>query len=435
MRTRGFRVVRGGKTTAVRRQDGQGKGQEERRQDAGGRKWAYNPARALRTRMFADRTHWSLAPNRLSEALEQRRRQGGRVVDLTASNPTVSGFEYDYEAIVRALADPASLTYSPDPRGLPPAREAVAKYYDSHGCAVAAGDLLLATSTSEAYSWVFRTLCNPGDSLLIPAPSYPLFGFLADLADVELVRYPLVYDHGWQIDLRALEPAITPRTRGVIVVHPNNPTGNFVKARESAELARICASRGMTIIADEVFLDFPLEAGETRQSFATQDAALTFTLSGLSKISGLPQMKAAWVVVSGPAGLKKQALDLLELIADTYLSPSAPVQAALPALLAQRDGFQRQVIARLRRNLAELDRALVGHGTASRLKVEGGWYATLRVAATRSDEDLAIELLNTHGVYIHPGHFFDFVSDGYVVVSLLTPERDFAEGVGRLLSM
>ncbi len=396
--------------------------------------------------MFADRTHWSLTPNRLSAALEARRSRGEQVLDLTASNPTTCGFGYDREAILRALADPGSLTYSPDPRGLATARRAVAAYYCEQGATVGVDDIFLATSTSEAYSWVFRTLCNPGDAVLVPAPSYPLLGFLTDLADVRLVRYPVVYDHGWQMDWHALEQALTPAARAVVVVHPNNPTGHYTRPAEAQRLAELCAARGMAVIADEVFFDFAIEdcaapgavrkgAGIQPQSFAANRAALTFTLNGLSKLCGLPQMKAAWLAVSGLERLKAQAAERLELIADTYLSPSTPVQLALPALLGLRAGFQRQVIERLTRNLAEMDRQLAGHKTCSRLKVEGGWYAVLRVPATRPDEDLAVDLLTTHGVYVHPGHFYDFPADGYLVISLLTPEREFAEGVRNLLAV
>jgi alanine-synthesizing transaminase len=396
---------------------------------------AYNRSSGATGRgMFAKRTNWSLAPNRLSQALDRRRADGRPLLDLTASNPTECGFASDGEAILRALANPTALTYSPDPKGLEIARRAVSGYYAAHGSRVAVQDIFLTTSTSEAYSWVFRTLCNPGDAVLVPAPSYPLFGFLADLHDVQIVRYPLLYDHGWQMEWNALEQAITPATRGVIVVHPNNPTGHFTIPEAAARLSALCAARGMALIADEVFLDFTLDGGAPH-SFAASSGALTFTLSGISKVSGLPQMKAAWLVVSGPEPWKAQALARLEVIADTYLSPNAPVQLALPAFLDQRGGFQRQVLARLRQNLAELDRQLAGHKTCSRLKIEGGWYAILRIPATRSDEDLAIELLTTRGVYVHPGHFYDFPSDGHVVVSLLTPEPGFAEGIRLLLAM
>jgi len=384
--------------------------------------------------MFAERTNWNLAGNRLSEALARHRAGGKRLFDLTASNPTECGFAYDTEAILAALRHPAALRYEPNPKGLESARLAVTEYYSARGAAISAEEIVLTSSTSEAYSFVFRLLCNPGDELLIPAPSYPLFGFLADIQDVELVRYPLVYDHGWQIDFYSLQQAITPRTRGVIVVNPNNPTGHFVKVSELAKLNELCAARGMAIIADEVFLDFALGDAKT-VSFAGNTGALTFAMSGLSKIAGLPQMKMAWVIASGPAGLKSQALERLEVIADTYLSPNAPVQLATTAFLQQRRGFQKQVMARVRKNLAELDRRLAGQKTCSRLEVEGGWYAVLRVVATGSDEELAIELLTQEDVYVHPGHFFDFAAEGYLVVSLIVREEAFAEGIGRVLSV
>ena len=383
--------------------------------------------------MFAERTNWNLAGNRLSAALARHRAGGKPLLDLTASNPTECGFEYDHEAILAALRHPAALRYEPNPKGLESARAAVTKYYSARGAAISADDIVLTTSTSEAYSFVFRLLCNPGDELLIPAPSYPLFGFLADIQDAKLVRYPLVYDHGWQIDLHSLQQAITPRTRGVIVVNPNNPTGHYVKAKELAKLNELCAERGMALIADEVFLDFAL--GDARPvAFAGNTGALTFAMSGLSKIAGLPQMKLAWVTVSGPDELKRQALERLEVISDTYLSPNAPVQLATPVFLEQRQGFQQQLMARVRKNLAELDRQLAGQQMCSRLDVEGGWYAVVRVPATGSDEEFAIELLTKEDVYVHPGHFFDFAGDGYLVVSLIAPEKGFAEGIGRVLS-
>jgi len=383
--------------------------------------------------MFAERTNWNLAGNRLSEALARHRAGGKRLYDLTASNPTECGFDYETETILGALRNPAALRYEPNPKGLEVARLAVTEYYSARGAAVSAEDIVLTTSTSEAYSFVFRLLCNPGDELLIPAPSYPLFGFLADIQDVKLVRYPLVYDHGWQIDFHCLQQAITPRTRGVIVVNPNNPTGHFVKEKELAKLNELCAARGMALIADEVFLDFALGNGRL-VTLAGNAGALTFAMSGLSKIAGLPQMKMAWVIASGPGELKRQALERLEVIADTYLSPNAPVQLATPAFLQQRHGFQKQVMERMRKNLAELDRRLAGQKTCSRLEVEGGWYAVLRVPATGSDEDLAIELLTKDDVYVHPGHFFDFGAEGHLVVSLLAREEEFAKGIGRVLS-
>jgi alanine-synthesizing transaminase len=384
--------------------------------------------------MFARRTNWDLTPNRLSTALTSHRAAGKPLLDLTVSNPTECGFVYKEEAILDALRNPEALKYEPNPRGLASARATIAKYYAEHNARVSLDDIFLTTSTSEAYSFVFRLLCDPGDEILIPSPSYPLFDFLADIQDVKLVRYPLLYDHGWQIDFHSLEQAITPNTRGVIVVHPNNPTGHFTKSEEIAKLNEICEARKLAIIADEVFLDFNLGA-ESQASFAGNSQALTFAMSGLSKICGLPQMKAAWLVVNGPDELKKEALARLELITDTYLSMSAPVQLAIPKFLEQRHDFQKQLMSRVRSNLAELDRQLSAKKVCSRLEVEGGWYAVLRVPATRSDEDLALALLNDKGVYVHPGHFYDFAADGFLVVSLIAAEKGFAEGVNRLLDL
>jgi aspartate/methionine/tyrosine aminotransferase len=384
--------------------------------------------------MFAERTSWNLVPNALTVALDRFRASGRRLIDLTCSNPTACGFNYEKDGILRALANPLALTYEPDPRGLLVARRAIAEYYAALGATVDPAAITLTTSTSEAYSFAFRTLCDPCDEVLIPEPSYPLFEFLAEIQDVRLVRYPLVYDHGWQIDFHGLERSITEKTRAVIVVHPNNPTGHYVKAHERARLNEICAPHELAILADEVFLDFALtEEGPPLQSFAANSDVLTFTMSGLSKIAGLPQMKAAWLVTSGPAHLKAQALERLEVIADTFLSMNAPIQHALPEVLAHRNAFQRELIARVRKNLAELDRQLATQKPCSRLAVEAGWYAILRAPATRSGEETAIELLETHGVSIHPGHFYDFPGDGYFVVSLITPESDFKEGINLLL--
>jgi len=382
--------------------------------------------------MFASRTNWNLKPNRLAEALERHKASGRRLLDLSASNPTECGFRYDAAAIMRSLCAPASLQYHPDPKGLKSARQAVSDYYAENGEQVSIDDLILTASTSEAYSFIFRLLCNPGDEILIPTPGYPLFDFLADVNDVQLIRYPLFYDHGWHIDMHALKQAITPRTRGVIVVHPNNPTGHFTKAEETAQLNQICSANQMAIIADEVFLDFSL--GAPQKSFVGNAGALTFTMSGISKISGLPQMKFAWLAVNGTEAKRREALARLEMIADTYLSLNAPIQLAAPTLLKQRIAFQQQITVRVRKNLLELDAQLEEKQGVGRLIVEGGWYAVLRVPATRPDEELALELLEKHDVYLHPGHYYDFPSDGYLVVSLITPEQDFEEGLRRVLA-
>ncbi|HYL64975.1 MAG TPA: pyridoxal phosphate-dependent aminotransferase [Candidatus Methylomirabilis sp.] len=383
--------------------------------------------------MFAKRTNWNLEPNRLRLAFVLRREAGKPLIDLTLSNPTECGFAYDSTAILDALRNPASLKYEPNPQGLESARAAVAQYYAERGTTVALDDIFLTTSTSEAYSFLFRTLCDFGDEVLIPAPSYPLFQFLADIHDVRLVRYPLVYDHGWQIDFHSLERAITPRTRAVIVVNPNNPTGHFCKPQEQRRLKEICAARDIAIIADEVFLDFSLNA-EEHPSFVGNSDTLTFTLSGISKICGLPQMKAAWLVLDGPRPRKMLAQVRLAVIADTYLSMNAPIQWALPVLLGYRHEFGKQLLARTRQNLSELDRQLAEHPACSRLQVEGGWNVILRVPKTRSDEAFAVDLLTKQGVYVHPGEFYDFGSDGYLVASLIVPQAHFADGMQKTLA-
>jgi alanine-synthesizing transaminase len=301
-------------------------------------------------------------------------------------------------------------------------------------CAVNVNDIFLTTSTSEAYSFLFRALCNPGDEVLIPQPGYPLFNFLADIQDVTTVPYPLFYDYGWQIDLHALERAITPRTRALAVVNPNNPTGHFCKADEIHRLNQICQERHLALIADEVFLDFSI-VKDNLPTFASNNKALTFTMSGLSKISGLPQMKVAWLIVVGPETLKQQAVARLEMIADTYLSMNTPMQLALPALLELRHNFRKQCIERTRINLARLDTLLSTQKLCTRLNLEGGWYAVVKVPVTGSDENLALELLNARGVYLHPGRFYDFPGDGYLVVSLITPELQFATGMEALVAL
>jgi aspartate/methionine/tyrosine aminotransferase len=382
--------------------------------------------------MFSQRTDWHLAPNRYTEAADRFRAEGRHALDLTASNPTRVNLSYDEAAILKSLASTDSLRYQPEPKGLLSARQAVAAYYQALACNVSPERILLTTSTSEAYSFVFRLLCDPGDEVLVPAPSYPLFQFLADLQDVKLVPYQLIYDHGWQIDIRGLEKKLTERARAILVVHPNNPTGSYVRPKEMRMLSWMCARRRMAVVADEVFLDYTLE-GPPHISFAGNARALTFTLSGLSKLAGLPQMKVAWLLTSGPEVLATQAMARLEVIADTFLSMNAPIQHALPTLLAQRNAFQHQLRVRLRANLKELDRQLADQKLIERLEVEGGWYVPLRVPATRSDEDLAIELLEKQSVLVHPGHFYDFPSDGYLVLSLLPTREDFRTGVRRIL--
>ena len=388
--------------------------------------------------MFASRTDWRLETNRLTRALEEHRRSGKELFDLTASNPTTCGFAYPEREILAALTDPRALVYRPESKGLREAREAVAEYYAGRigfAGSVARVDpehILLASGTSEAYSHIFRLLCEPGDEILVPAPSYPLFEFLADLADIRLVPYPLLYDHGWQIDFASLRAALTQRSRAVLVVHPNNPTGSFVKPHEAVELAEICAAREMAIVADEVFLDYT-NAAMPAHTFAHSGATLTFTLSGISKISLLPQMKLAWTVVSGPEAAVQTAIDRLEIIADTYLSASTPVQLALPKFLSLRHTLQEQLQQRISANLSAMDSMLRESNSLVRLDREGGWYAILRVPVTATDDAVTVALLERCSVLVHPGHFFNFSRDGFLVLSLISRQSEFREGVGRLL--
>ncbi len=386
--------------------------------------------------MFSQRTNWRLSPNSLTRAIEEARASGREILDLTISNPTEAGILPDSEIVLAALANPEAMHYDPQPRGLLGAREAVCRYYrEAHEVFDLDPDrLILTTSTSEAYSYVFRLLCNPGDEILVPKPSYPLFEFLADLADVKLVPYPLLYDHGWQIDFDSLYKAASSRSRAVILVHPNNPTGSYVSASETAALNGFCLDHDLALIVDEVFLDYAHD-GASRSSFVANDNALTFTLSGVSKISALPQMKLAWVAASGPKKAVTEAGARLEVIADTFLSLNTPVQLAAPVLLDQRKQIQPIVLDRLRVNLAELDRQLAGHPSCARLQVEGGWYAVLRVPARGTDEDLAVGLLRKMGVIVHPGHFYDFAGEGRLVLSLITGPVEFREGVARVLQV
>lgn len=389
--------------------------------------------------MFSRRTDWKLAENAYTRALRARQQSGARILDLTASNPTTCGFHYDEGAILAALRSPASLQYDPDPKGLISARSAVAAYYRemSPSVEVDPEKLILTTGTSEAYSFLFRLLCEPGDEIVVAQPSYPLFEFLATIQDVNLRPFRLLYDHGWQIDFHALEQAITPRAKAILIVHPNNPTGHFIRCDAAEKLESICMRRGLALVVDEVFLDYRIpvaSATALHGTFAAGARALTFTLSGLSKIAALPQMKIGWIAASGPDGLVRDALARLEVISDTYLSLSAPLQNALCALLAEHRKMQPQLFRRIEANLGQLDAALARQKLVSRLEMEGGWYAVLRIPATQPDEEFAIRLLDQDGVLVQPGHFYEFPGDGHVVVSLLTPTEDFEEGTKKLLS-
>jgi aspartate/methionine/tyrosine aminotransferase len=385
---------------------------------------------------LSERTNWNLAENELTAAIRQRRASGLDLLDLTLSNPTHCGFAYDSAALLAALHNPKALHYEPDPLGMITAREAVARYYTDAGASVPPDRICLTTSTSEAYSFLFRLLCDPGDEVLVARPSYPLFDYIARLDDVRLREYPLFYDpnadlpsgQGWCIDLHALEASITSRTRAILLVHPNNPTGNFASPQERTALEALCAAHGLALIVDEVFLDYALTTPQP--TFATGDSrCLTFVLSGISKVCGLPQMKASWIAAFGPALLVREAVQRLEMIADTFLSMNAPVQHALPTWLATRHAIQHQIRDRMRTNLALLDTLLQGT-PIQRLALQAGWTAVLRVPRTVGGREFVHAALDC-GVLVQPGDFYG-LGEARAVVSLLTPPNTWGAGLNRL---
>ena len=386
---------------------------------------------------YSSRFVWEMRTNRLSQLLETKRRAEVSLLDLTESNPTRAGISYPSSQLLEALSNPGWLVYEPSAMGLPRAREAVAAYYAARGCAVSPEHILLTASTSEAYSYLFKLLADPGDEVLVPRPSYPLFEFLAGLEAVQPVHYSLAYHGEWRIDFDSLGAALTPRTRAVVIVNPNNPTGSFLKRDERAQLMELCRVHRLALISDEVFSDFvfPATAKENLvRSVVDETGVLTFSLSGLSKVAGLPQVKAGWIAVSGPPDACRDALARLELIADTYLSVSSQVQHALPRLLKLGAAMQTAIQMRVQRNLSHLQAALAADSSARVLAAEGGWYATLEIPRNRSEEQWALELLEQDNVIVQPGYFYDFEREAYLVLSLLTPEETFAVGAARVLA-
>jgi alanine-synthesizing transaminase len=352
-----------------------------------------------------------MRPNALTELLRIKRQSGARILDLTESNPTRAGIEYP-DGFLNSLASNAALRYEPEPFGLLSARETIAREYGAR-----ADRVVMTAGTSEAYSWLFKLLCDPGDEVLVPRPSYPLFDYLAALESATVRHYGLFYDYGWFIDFHTIERAINDRTRAIVLVNPNNPTGHFLRRHELAQLTAF----GLPIISDEVFRDYRLQpAPDSVLTLQDVDETLVFTLNGLSKTVGLPQLKLAWMIANGPADQVREALERLEIIADTYLSVGTPVQCGLESLLKLRTPVQRQIVDRLRINLDTLGGAGVG----------AGWYAIVR----GQEEGAEIRLLRDHDVLVQPGYFYDFESSGYIVVSLLTPPDVFREGIGRLQS-
>jgi len=378
--------------------------------------------------MFSRRTQHEATLNVISSAVRARRALGLPICDLTQSNPTETNLPYDSERILRALGQPASMSYEPHAFGLPSARAAVSAWQQSLGFAVPLDQIVLTSSTSEAYAYLFKVLADPGDEVLIPRPSYPLFEHLAALESVRAVHYTLDYDGAWHVDFDSIERALTERTRAIVLVTPNNPTGSFLKRDE---LARLCGF-GLPLISDEVFGAYALGEDPRRARSVLETTAVpVFALGGLSKFAALPQLKLAWLCAAGPELALNEALRRLELVADTFLSPGAPVQHALPEILAASGVVREALNARIGRNFARLSEVFRSSAAAP-LFLEGGWYATLRLPAVQSESDWVLALLNEDGVLTQPGWFYDFVAGSALVLSLITDERQFALGVASI---
>jgi alanine-synthesizing transaminase len=394
--------------------------------------------------MFSKRLPWHLPENRLSQALDQRRARGRPLLDLTVSNPTVALPELYDPSLLTELSHPDGLRYVPQPAGDPRTRAAIAAYYARRALEVAAQNLVLCASTSEAYSWLFQLLCDAGERVLFPQPSYPLLEFLGGLSAVEVAPYPLYFDGRWRIDLGALAAAIDDKTRAVVLVSPNNPTGSQVHERELRQLLALCEEHQLALIVDEVFGDYAFESPATDTTDdpalpsvlaapAAKEGPLCFVLSGLSKVVGLPQLKLGWIHVGGREPLRSEAQRRLEIIADTFLSVSTPVQLLAPRLLDEQPRLRAGIHARTSHNLRSL-REATRNTALTVLPVEGGWYAVVRLPRLCSEEEWILTLLCDDGVLCHPGYFFDFAEEAYVVISLLTPPAELAEGIARLLA-
>ncbi len=384
---------------------------------------------------YATRTQWDFSRNKLSLKVEAMRAKGTALLDLTESNPTACGIKVT-AGLLAPLAHSRNLRYKPSACGDLKAREALAKYYRRHQINVSPNNIVLTASTSEAYSFVLRLLVNPGDNVLFPRPSYPLLDHLAQLNDVEMRRYALRYEGAWALDWESLRQAVTTKTRAIVTVNPNNPTGSILKRDEAQALKTICKERSLALISDEVFADYAWGSDKNRVStLAGKSGVLTFTLGGISKMLGLPQMKLSWICVGGPAVPKNQSLQRLEMIADTYLSVNTPVQNALPQWMAKREAIQDNIRQRIVTNRKVLENIPWIKSGSDLLPAEGGWYAILRVPATRSEEEWALKILKNAHVLVHPGYFFDFDREAYLVLSLLPDTTKFKVACKRLFSV
>ncbi len=380
---------------------------------------------------YSQRASWSFVPNKLSRLLEDKRNCGAKILDLTVSNPTVV-LSYPNAAVQQALSAGAELRYAPDPFGIAAARTTVSDFYRQRGFEVSPTRIALTASTSEAYSLLFKLLCDPGDEVLIPAPSYPLFHYLAALESVRIVTYPLRYDGSWSIDFRSLREQISPRCRAIVIVNPNNPTGSFLKNWERDQLLEIALESQLAVIADEVFMDYSITADpQGLRTLIDADMPLSFSLNGLSKSACMPQMKLAWIVINAAGPELEAARERLEIILDTYLSVNTPVQLALPELLEIGAQLRAAVLARTHTNLGTAFDVL-NASAATVLHTEGGWSCIIQLPRIMDEEEWVTRLLDQENVLLQPGFFFDMPSEAFAVASLITEPETFREGLARL---
>ncbi len=382
--------------------------------------------------MYSSRTKWNMVPNQLSDLVVAKRQRGEAIIDLTESNPTRCGFSYPKKEILAALANESSLLYQPEPRGLLIARKAIANYYATLGVTVRPEHIVLTASTSEAYSFLFKLLCNAGDAIIVPQPSYPLFEYLCQLNDVALRHYCLAYDGEWHIDFESLQSTFTDRTRAIVLVHPNNPTGSYLKQSEFEQVCTFAAEHNCAVIADEVFGPYNFSSDTNRASILTSNTSiLFFSLNGISKLLGLPQLKLSWIIVRGNPQQTDEVLNRLDIIADTFLSVNTPAQVALPKLFEHSQFIEEQIRLRVHSNYHLLQKKFKD-SKVSVLHVEGGWYAILQLPQFQNDEEWAVELLHQRNILVHPGHFFDIKQKSCVVISLLPTPGLFTDALSQI---
>jgi len=384
--------------------------------------------------MFSSRFNYELSDNLLNNLLKEKNSNSEKILDLTISNPTLAGFDFNSSEILSAISGAESIQYNPNPRGLLTARSAVSNYYKNAGYVIKPDSIFLTSGTSEAYSFLFKLLTNPGDEILIPQPSYPLIDFIANLENINAVEYPLIYDGNWEININKIKERITEKTKAIIIINPNNPTGSYVKKQEIEKLNEICSGKEIAIISDEVFLDYKIDKNVDVTSLAGNTKTLTFVLSGISKICALPQLKLSWIQINTDKKLFSKVSERLEIITDTYLSVGTPVQLAAEYLIKNRLYIQKQIIKRINKNLELIAKKVVNSEKILLYKPEGGWYVILKFSSKMNDEERCLKLLKEFNVYIHPGYFFDFTEDGYVVLSLITPEEDYQKGIEIILN-